>query len=135
MREVLRSTCIWLLALLLTGTSPFGMGVGMHKDQLLDLLFPHVHLRDGQAVPITVPADVSETDRAGGSLHYTSGPAIAPGTFGVFGGIGTDAPALPAGASGVPPTPESAWSGVLQLAQPQRGITTPPPDPPPTLSA
>jgi hypothetical protein len=135
MREVLRSTCIWLLVLLLTGTSPFGMGVGMHKDQLLDLLFPHVHLHDGQTVPMTVSADGSETDRAAGSLQYTTGPAIAPGTFGVFGGIGTDAPALPAGASGLALALESAWSGGPQVALSRRGVTTPPPDPPPTLSA
>jgi hypothetical protein len=135
MRDVLLSTCIWLLVVLLTGTSPFGMGVGMHKDQLLDLVFPHMHLRDGHVVSSTASADASETDRPASSLQFATGPAIAPGTFGVFGGIGSDAPALPIGASAMLPAPERAWPGWLESPQPHRGITTPPPDPPPTLSA
>jgi hypothetical protein len=127
--------CVWLLALLLVGTSPFGMGIGVHRDQVLDPLFPHVHLRDGRIVPIDSRTSSSQRDAA--VVHDPArGPALGAGTFGTFDGIGADAPALTGDATWTLAEPAALpCSGpALERAGPD-GLRLAPPDPPPTLSA
>jgi hypothetical protein len=134
MRNVLTVSCAWLLALLLTGTTPFGMGAGVHKNQLLDPIFPHIHLRDGRIVPITASSSTPTTDRPVSSEQVPTGPAFGSGTFGVFDGIGPDAPALPGRGAAVL-VPDRPWSTFTDELQSSRGVVPAPPDRPPTRSA
>ena len=49
-----------ILALLLIVLTPVGTGTGAHRDQLLDPLFPHVHLGAGAgAAPVAVSMGIT----------------------------------------------------------------------------
>jgi hypothetical protein len=134
MRGLLGSTCVWLLVLLMTGTSPFGMGVGVHRYQLLDPVFPHTHVRDAGVVPVGATANTREATEQ--RVTAGQGPAFGAGTGGLFAGIGADAPALPVDARAIEPVQAtSRWARPLESRIPPRGLTFAPPDPPPTLVA
>jgi len=136
MPALLYSTCVWFLVLLMIGTSPFGMGVGVHRDQLLDPVFPHVHLRDGRIVPISTVTSGAEGNQPviDDQLGFR-GPAIGAGTAGMFDGIGADAPALPVDASAkLLVSARGLWATPAQGSALPRGLEFAPPDPPPTLS-
>jgi hypothetical protein len=70
-----------LLTVLLVTTSPVGTGAGVHHDQLLDALFPHVHLVDGRII---------QAESFQPALEPISGPVLgaAAGASGVSVGAG-----------------------------------------------
>jgi hypothetical protein len=112
-----------LLALLLMVTSPAGTGEGVHHDQLLDVLFPHVHFVDGRVVAADTALPVIE--------QSFGSPAL---------GAGAGASAAGAGASVMPPTPLIVLLPPIQVARRPAatnevlplGHLEAPPDPPPT---
>ena len=135
MGPLLGSICAWLLVLLLVGTSPFGMGVGVHRDQLLDPVLPHAHLRDGRIVAVSTASTGSQADQPV-LADAARGPALGAGSAGLFGGIGADAPALPADVAWLLAGSASrSWTGLASDGARPTGLTFAPPDPPPTLSA
>jgi hypothetical protein len=114
-----------LLALVLMATSPTGAGQGVHRDQLLDVLFPHVHFIDGRVVA---------ADTAQPTIEWNFGsPAL---------GAGAGSSAAAAGLSVVPPLPTFwLWPSiaVARRAAPANhvvpaGRLEAPPDPPPNAS-
>jgi len=128
---VLRSlsgvTVLYLLVLLLAGTSPVGTGRGVHRDQLVDLLVPHVHFPEGAAALTDRPPRPLTSDTS-------SGPSLGAG-------VGADGASL--GMALTPPLP-----GVGQLAIPADArrlecvdalspgsYADAPPDPPPPAAA
>jgi hypothetical protein len=125
MRSLAALLIVELLSFLLVVTSPTGTGEGVHHDQLLDVLFPHVHLVDGRVV---------SADTARPSLEHASGAPVL--------GAGTGASAV-AGAGIVPPAttsitmPPLAVVGRLGSSDEllPTGYLEAPPDPPPTSTA
>ncbi len=131
LRELARLLCP-ILAGLLVILSPMGTGQGSHRDQLLDPLFPHIHLGDsGTAFQAAAAQRFSR-------LHADQQPVQARGPL-LGAGAGAAAAGFSAGLT--PPVPrtavalpieEVAWyrppaSGLPRGAQPEA-----PPDPPPT---
>jgi hypothetical protein len=111
-----------LLALLLVVLTPIGTGEGVHRDQLLDPLFPHMHL------------DASAETGTPATTHAAAATGVAIG--GGAGAADSIAPGL------TPPVPswlvlfpraEAPWHYPI-LGDP---VTVrpdePPPDPPPDL--
>jgi hypothetical protein len=107
---------IYVLGLLLAATSPIGTGQGVHRDQLLDPIFPHVH------------PDAPRSSAA--AMNAGWGPAL---------GAGSGADSAAAGAALAPPLPDR--SDVLRLPFGSRLVSSSaalpasyveaPPDPPP----
>jgi hypothetical protein len=114
-----------LLALLLVVTSPTGTGQGVHHDQLLDLLFPHVHMVDGRVVA---------SDQVAPSLERSVGSPVL--------GAAAGASATAVGTSVMPPTPIGVQLPPIPLTVRRApsndplptGLLEAPPDPPPTSS-
>lgn len=124
MRSVASVAVLYVLAILLAGTSPIGAGQGRHRDQLVDLLLPHTHFQDVPTGPGRAPRAVT--------ADAPSGPALGAGA-------GADA------ALGLALTPPLPAFGELLLAdgtsslaaadpRPPRSHLEPPPDPPPTAA-
>jgi hypothetical protein len=125
MRSLLPALLGYVLALLLLGTSPVGTGQGVHQNQLLDALVPHVHLPAAAQVvnqPTASPA-ASET--------YGHAPA-----FGAGAGAATSAsglalvPVLPTRALALTTFSERRVVAIGDDALPPEQ-TEAPPDPPP----
>src|SRR5689334_2672392 len=75
---------VYTLAVLLVTSSPIGTGQGVHRDQLLDVLLPHVHFLNGQriqpgeAVPVRKHATAGPALGAGATATTVGGEALAP---------------------------------------------------------
>jgi hypothetical protein len=125
MRSVGLIFLVYLLAVLLSATSPIGAGHGVHEGQLLDPLVPHVHFVNGQrVVPGAPPPPTYSISK--------DGPAVGAEA----GGISSSA-----GLGLTPPCPDKpfAFSPMLDAWRfgpgdetLPRGRTVAPPDPPPT---
>lgn len=123
MRSLASVTVLYVLAILLVGTSPIGAGQGRHRDQLVDLLLPHSHFPDLSNVAGRRPPPLT--------ADAPSGPAFGAGA-------GAEAAAL--GLALTPPLP--AFGELLVVGgetsidtadpAPPRALLEPPPDPPPT---
>ena len=125
MRSLVSALLGYVLALLLIGSSPVGTGQGVHQNQLLDALIPHVHFVDGQQVgPGAAPSDATV---------YRSGPALGAGAGAAASasGLALTAP-LPTNVVGLPKAAERWRFPVADQVLP-RGRTEAPPDPPPTF--
>lgn len=120
----LRITVSPILALLLIVLTPVGMGQGAHRDQLLDPLFPHVHLGDGPATKaLRHPQRV---------IEYGQGPALGAGAGADSASLSLGlTPPVPRGV-GLMPVSASVWRVVALVARPSEALAEPPPDPPPT---
>jgi hypothetical protein len=117
-----------MLALLLVVLSPVGTGQGTHRDQLLDPLFPHVHI--GSGLTSTQTAALQSYRRL--LAHPPKGPALGAGAGTAITVLGPGVtPPVPGGTTGMPGR-ELLWRlesiEVLLYGAP----TAPPPDPPPT---
>ena len=125
MRSLVSALLGYVLALLLIGSSPVGTGQGVHQNQLLDALIPHVHFVDGQPVqPGAPPPDATV---------YRSGPALGAGAGATASTSGlTVTPPLPTNVVGLPDAPER-WRFPAANQVLPRGRTEAPPDPPPTF--
>jgi hypothetical protein len=109
-----------VLALLLIVLTPVGTGSGVHRDQVLDPLFPHVH-----------PGAPPMAGRAA---------SVAPRVPGQALGAGGDAASLSLGTGLTPTNPtllvhlpigDATWSWPTLLDLAVGRIADPPPDPPP----
>src|SRR5712692_3498967 len=92
MLRVLSNVVSPILVLLLVLLTPVGTGQGAHRDQLLDPLFPHIHLAGGLTTPQSAALKVAE--RLFNGEHR--GPAFGAGA-------GAASAALSAGVT--PPVP------------------------------
>jgi hypothetical protein len=104
-----------VLACLMCVLSPQGTGQGVHRDQLVDWLFPHLHLdQAAHAQPARRP----------------NGIALGAGGGADVGGFGLGAIAVPAALPLL--DLRSAAYVTPREAPPPRGRSDPPLDPPPT---
>ena len=127
MRVVVRIVVGYMLSLLLLGTSPAGTGQGVHANQLLDSIFPHVHVIDGQIVPAGQVPQATAVD-----TQPAHGPVL---------GAGSGATATTSALGLTPPVPINALRMIGRSERYQRFISDDalpratvniPPDPPPT---
>ena len=125
MRSLLTALLGYVLALLLMGTSPVGTGQGVHQNQLLDALVPHVHLlSDGQVVN-------QATARTAAAEAYDHGPAFGAGAGAATSALGLAlVPALPTRAIALATGSERRVLAISDDALPP-AQTEAPPDPPP----
>jgi hypothetical protein len=126
MRALPRILLIYALAVLLASSSPIGAGQGVHRDQLLDALLPHMHFVNGQPIDVGEPAPISNGQTG------NAGPALGAGA----GGTATVAaealtPVLRAFERLLAPVPSPSRLLVEDPPAP-RGRIDAPPDPPPT---
>jgi hypothetical protein len=115
-----------VLALLLMVLTPLGTGSGAHRDQLLDPLFPHVHVA-GPLAPGLVDRSryvVAEPGSQGTAIGAGAGAAFAALSVGLT-------PPLP-NVGGLPPIDDSIWRPDTLRSRPAGTPGDPPPDPPPT---
>jgi hypothetical protein len=126
MRSLFGLLVTYLLGLLLVGTSPMGTGQGVHQDQLLDALVPHVHLVDGKSVAATATQGVSGATRSGTALGAGAGAA---GGAAAAAGMALLPPRPTLGM--MPPPGGDVWRLAPADNTLPRGQTVTPPDPPP----
>lgn len=126
MRTVPATLVAFLLLLMLSVTTPTGTGDGVHGSVLLHPLFSHTHLIDGRIVPHNGAAETAGT---------TDGPAFgaAAGSASIASDAVVVSPTLPLHYIQLGPPLQDIYPH-YQLHRP-RGLTVPPPDPPPTFSA
>jgi len=126
MRSLLVALLGYVLAFLLMGTSPVGMGQGVHQNQLLDALVPHVHLDAGQVVPPSASPPPSEA--------YGHGPALGAGAGAAASALGLGLiPALPTRVVALTTASERWLVSIEDDARPPEQAEAPP-DPPPNFT-
>jgi hypothetical protein len=114
-----------LLSVLLVTTSPVGTGSGVHHDQLLDALVPHVHLVAGRII---------ESDSFQPALEPTNGPVLGAAAGASAGSVGAGwLPAL-AIVLLLPPRPLVRRLRPAHQLAPAAHFEAPP-DPPPSAHA
>jgi hypothetical protein len=130
MLRVLSNVVSPMLVLLLVVLTPVGTGQGAHRDQLLDPLFPHIHLAGGltttQSTAMKVAQRLFNADRQGPAFGAGAGAALTAISPGLT-------PPVPARAS-LAPSGTFAWAVVPFDALPPGALAEPPPDPPPTAA-
>ena len=130
---MLRSLCTVvspILGLLLVVLTPVGTGTGAHRDQLLDPLFPHVHLSGGLTTTQSAAMQVAQRVLSG----RQQGPAFGAGAGAASAAL---SPGLTPPVPGwLVPAPGGAldWAVVPFEARSAGALAEPPPDPPPTAS-
>jgi hypothetical protein len=127
MRTVASALLGYTLAFVLMGTSPVGAGRGVHENQLLDALLPHVHLVNGQVVRTAadLPA-VGVSDR---------GPSIGAGAGAAPSAAGLAlTPPLPSEGAGLPSDSERWHVTIADDGLPPAWSEAPPDPPPPFAS-
>ena|ERR1700730_394573 len=116
-----------ILALLLVMLSPVGTGQGAHRDQLLDPLFPHVHI--GSGLTSTQTAALQSYRRL--LAHPPAGPALGAGAGTAITVLGPGVtPPVPGGTTGMP-VRELLWRLEPIDVSPYGAPLEAPPDPPP----
>src|ERR1700730_9832553 len=89
-----------ILVLLLVVLSPIGTGQGVHRDQLLDPLFPHVHFGAGPTATQTAALQIYQ--RIFGS-RQPDGPVLGAGAGAATSALGIGVtPPVPSGTAGMP---------------------------------
>jgi hypothetical protein len=119
---------VFVLALLLIGTTPTGTGAGIHQFDLVHPLFAHVHIVNGYVVTH------DQMQQGGASPSRTSpGPALGSGAADGSTALGIS-PILPTQALGL--ISELGQPRVtLTLRLPAGRLQDRPPHPPPTSAA
>ena len=118
-----------ILAVLLVVLSPIGTGQGVHRDQLLDPLFPHVHFGSGPTAMQT--AALQTYQRVFGS-RQPDGPALGAGAGAATSALEVGVtPPVPGGTAGMP-VPQLLWRLEFIDLLPRGAPVEAPPDPPPT---
>ena len=128
MLRVLSNVVSPILVMLLVVLTPVGTGQGAHRDQLLDPLFPHIHLAGGLTTTQSVAMQAAQ--RVFGPEQH--GPAFGAGAGAALSALSPGlTPPLP---FWVAPSPSGAlgWSIVPLDARLNGALSEPPPDPPPT---
>jgi hypothetical protein len=126
MRSLLVALLGYVLAFLLMGTSPVGTGQGVHQNQLLDALVPHVHLDAGQVVPPSASPPPSEA--------YGHGPALGAGAGAAASALGLGLiPALPTRVVALTTASERWLVSIEDDVRPPEQSEAPP-DPPPNFT-
>jgi len=116
-----------LLVLLLALTTPIGTGSGVHQDDLLHPLLPHVHLVNGRVVSHQQALDSTPQST-------TAGPAIGAGAGSDQADAGVAvSPPLPVVSAMLAPN-QPDWRFGLDSLAPQGRVDAPPDPPPPTPS-
>ncbi|HLZ25710.1 MAG TPA: hypothetical protein VKV73_00130 [Chloroflexota bacterium] len=128
MLRVLSNVVSPILVLLLVVLTPVGTGQGAHRDQLLDPLFPHIHLAGGLTTPQSAALKTAQrifnADRAGPAIGAGAATAaLSPGLT----------PPVPARVT-LAPSGVFAWPLITLDALPPGAFAEPPPDPPPTAT-
>jgi hypothetical protein len=117
-----------ILVLLLVVLTPVGTGQGAHRDQLLDPLFPHVHI--GSGLTSTQTAALQTYRRL--VAHPPVGPALGAGAGTAITAFGPGVtPPVPGGTLGMP-VRELLWRLTPIEVLVHGAPVPPPPDPPPT---
>ena len=128
MLRVLSNVVSPILVLLLVVLTPVGTGQGAHRDQLLDPLFPHIHLAGGLTTPQSLAMQAAQrifnADQQGPAFGAGAGAASAALSPGLT-------PPVPARVT-LAPSGAFAWAVVTLDALPPGAFAEPPPDPPPT---
>jgi hypothetical protein len=124
-RSIFGVAGLYLIALLLAGSSPLGAGDAAHGGAVLHSTLPHVHGLAGQTTPAT---------------RTSANPNIAPGTsLDASAGGATELPTVGL----TPPLPRQSAAYLEDLFRRNVGrreypwrdrFLDPPPDPPPTTS-
>ena len=126
MRSLLTALLGYVLAFMLMGTSPVGTGQGVHQNQLLDALVPHVHPEGGQIVQATASRPASAA--------YGHGPALGAGAGAATSALGLAlVPALPSRVVALITASERWLVSIDDEARPPEQ-TEAPPDPPPNFT-
>jgi len=105
-RLLVASLLIPVLAAMLALTTPIGTGEGVHQNDLLHPIFPHVHLIDGRIVSDqhVVSRPTRKTDAS--LAHPPRGPALGAGGGADDGGLGLGlVPTVPVQDVAVPSLP------------------------------
>src|SRR5258708_6088890 len=121
----------FLLALLLSGTTPMGTGAGLHQFDLVHPLFAHVHILNGRVLT----HDQVQPAASVGATTRTPGPAFGAGSGGNegFGGVGIS---LMVPACALRLMPGLLVRRAALEPRPLSGhMLDGPPDPPPTSAA
>jgi hypothetical protein len=128
MLRVLSNIVSPILALLLVVLTPVGTGQGTHRDQLLDPLFPHIHLAGGLTTPQSLAMKAAQrifnAEPQGPEFGAGAGAAAAALSPGLT-------PPVPARIT-LAPSGAFAWAVFPLDALPPSALAEPPPDPPPT---
>jgi hypothetical protein len=120
-----------ILAVLLVVLSPIGTGQGVHRDQLLDPLFPHVHFGNG---PTTMQTAALQTYQRLFRSRLPDGPALGAGAGAATAALGVGVtPPIPASTAGMP-VRELLWRLESIDLLPRGAPVEAPPDPPPTTA-
>jgi hypothetical protein len=129
MLRVLCNVVSPILVLLLVVLTPVGTGQGAHRDQLLDPLFPHIHLAGGLTTPQSLAMQAAQrifnADQQGPAFGAGAGAASAALSPGLT-------PPMPVRVALAPRSGAFARSVVMPDALPPGAFAEPPPDPPPT---
>src|ERR1700704_1188333 len=113
-----------ILILLLVILSPVGTGQGAHRDQLLDPLFPHIHLAGGLTTPQSAALKVAERLFNG----EQQGPAFGAGAGAASAALSAGlTPPVPARVA-LAPSGAFAWAITPPDALPPGALAAPPPD-------
>jgi hypothetical protein len=119
-----------ILVMLLVVLTPVSTGQGMHRDQLLDPLFPHIHFAGGltttQSAALKVAQRVFSVVQQGPAFGAGAGAASAALSAGLT-------PPVPARVD-VAPVGVVTWAVIPLDALPPGALAEPPPDPPPSAS-
>ena len=121
----------FVLASLLVVTTPIGTGEGVHQDELLHPVLPHLHMIDGH---IESHAEVdAAAARAPAETRRAAGPALGAGAGGEAAGLGVAIyPNLPVWLL-VMPTDAVGSATAPNLLIPHEFLDAPP-DPPPDFT-
>jgi hypothetical protein len=134
----MRSFVACVLATLLAVTTPVGTGHGMHQDDLLHPIFPHLHLVNGHVV-VDDDGGESATASVGAARvqepsRPPAGPALGSGTGADGAGLGTaTSPTVPQFAL-LPLLTQVGRLDMSRVAPPSDFLKLPE-DPPPQPSA
>jgi hypothetical protein len=114
----------FVLAILLSSTTPVGTGGGVHRLALLHPLFGHIHIVNGRVLTHEQLAQQSADAPVGPGVNLGAGPGASADD----GGLGVS-PTLPAHSLSTVMVLPGAWLATEPLMP--RGREDAPPDPPP----
>jgi hypothetical protein len=133
MRWLPETLLVFVLATLLVVTTPIGTGEGVHQDQILHPVLPHLHMINGRIV------SHDEADAAAAAAHSrkspqpTAGPAVGAGAGAPEAGLGIAIyPNVPLSVL-VLPVVTVGRAGAANAELPDEFLDAPP-DPPPNLA-
>ena len=133
MRSVLGTLLAFVIAGLLVATTPIGTGEGVHKDEMLHPVLPHLHMIDGRIVSHAEADAAAAAARTVPLTQRTTGPVVGAGSGAEASGLGVAIyPNLPAALLTLP------LISVSRAIEPATDLPNEfldaPPDPPPNFA-